>query len=700
MPRRLRSSGLARTRSRRAVFLAAVAFFSPIAVLAATPQIEHRLAVRLEPDTSGLQVEDEMRFPEGKSEWIIILHSDLDPRVTHGEAELTELDRAGHLSRYRLQLDTPGPVTIRYAGSIRHAMEQIDEGMGRMRQWSLGVIRPEGIFLDGNSGWYPRVPDSLQTFQLSAQLPAGWTAVSQGAGPGDTATGRSTWTEPHPQDDIYLIAGRYHVYRSDAEGFEAQVYLREPDAALADRYLKATHDYIGLYSNMIGPYPFAKFALVENFWETGYGMPSFTLLGPSVIRLPFIIRTSYPHEVLHNWWGNSVFVDDSGGNWCEGLTNYLADYWLKEQAGQGAEARREMLKSYGDYVREGTDFPLVEFRGKHDLASQGIGYSKAAMVFHMLRGRLGDPLFEAGLKAFYAQNQFRAASYDDLRAAFEGVSGQDLGGFFRAWTRQPGAPWLALADVRVDRHEGRYRLSGRIRQEQPGAAFPLRIPLVVAQEDGKSTRRFVESDGADTAFEAELTSQPVRVAVDPDFDLFRALLPGETPITLSTLFGSDSGLILLPADAPRPLKEGYARLARAWQGGHPQWQVREDAEIDDLPSDRPVWILGWENRYLEAFAEDASGFAIDTPKRQIDLDGGQVDGQSESPVLTRDLKGRQLAWLATAEPAQLVALARKLPHYGKYSYLVFSGPDSSNRIKGQWPAGDSALTLQLVPGPP
>ena len=70
-----------------------------------------------------------------------------------------------------------------------------------------------------------------------------------------------------------------------------------------------TAQYLEMYRQLIGPYPFAKFALVENFWETGYGMPSFTLLGPQVIRFPFILHSSYPHEILHNWWGNSVFVD-------------------------------------------------------------------------------------------------------------------------------------------------------------------------------------------------------------------------------------------------------------------------------------------------------------------------------------------------------------------------------------------------------
>ena len=65
-----------------------------------------------------------------------------------------------------------------------------------------------------------------------------------------------------------------------------------------------------------------------------------------MIRLPFILHTSYPHEILHNWWGNSVYVDGASGNWCEGLTAYLADHLIREGQGRGAEYRLDTLKKY------------------------------------------------------------------------------------------------------------------------------------------------------------------------------------------------------------------------------------------------------------------------------------------------------------------------------------------------------------------
>ena len=97
----------------------------------------------------------------------------------------------------------------------------------------------------------------------------------------------------------------------------------------------AAKSYIAFYQKLIGAYPFVKFAVVENALQTGYGMPSFTLLGSRVIRFPFILHTSYPHEILHNWWGNGVYIDRKSGNWSEGLTAYLSDHLFLDLNGEG-----------------------------------------------------------------------------------------------------------------------------------------------------------------------------------------------------------------------------------------------------------------------------------------------------------------------------------------------------------------------------
>ena len=47
--------------------------------------------------------------------------------------------------------------------------------------------------------------------------------------------------------------------------------------------------------------------------------------------------------------------------------------------------------------------------------------------------------------------------------------------------------------------------------------------------------------------------------------------------------------------------------------------------------------------------------------------------------------------------AAFPGLGRKLPHYGKYSYLGFEGDEPVNTVKGQWPGADSPLRVDLRP---
>ncbi len=94
----------------------------------------------------------------------------------------------------------------------------------------------------------------------------------------------------------------------------------------------------------------------------------------------FILTSSYPHEILHNWWGNSVFVDYATGNWAEGLTAYMADHLIKEQQGQGARVpSRRPCRNTATTSRNNRDFPLSQFRFRHSAATEAVGYGKTLM---------------------------------------------------------------------------------------------------------------------------------------------------------------------------------------------------------------------------------------------------------------------------------------------------------------------------------
>jgi hypothetical protein len=56
-------------------------------------------------------------------------------------------------------------------------------------------------------------------------------------------------------------------------------------------------------------------------------------------------------------------------------------------------------------------------------------------------------------------------------------------------------------------------------------------------------------------------------------------------------------------------------------------------------------------------------------------------------------KSRALIFIATDLPQALPGLGRKLPHYHKYSYLIFRGDEPENIAKDRWPVVDSPMTV-------
>ncbi len=656
----------------------------------------HELNIVLHPELHTLEAEDRITLPHGASKTLnFSLHRGLHP--TSPDAKITPVQgmQENWLQQYRITLPSGrDSFTIIYGGEIFHTPQQ-DVRESRTFESTPGIIATEGTVLTGDSGWYPRLDDDMLTFKLEVIMPQGWRAISQGKRQADQEA-HAVWQESKPQDEIYLIAAPFKEYQQTDGGIEDLIYLRKDDAALAQSYLEATARYISMYQRLIGPYPYAKFALVENFWETGYGMPSFTLLGNQVIHLPFIVDTSYPHEILHNWWGNGVYVDYAEGNWSEGLTAYLADHLMQEQKGNGAEYRRSTLQKYADFVSIGRDFPLAEFRSRHSEQSEALGYGKGMMLFHMLRRKLGDDTFIRGLQIFYQKYLFKHASFDDLEHAFSQVagpmSGKDLKPIFAQWVQRTGAPQLSLVSAQARRSGGGYELSVAVEQTQPGPAYVLDLPLAVTlagQDAAYAT--VVKMKDKHTELRLQLDAQPLRVDVDPEFDVFRRLDRAEIPPAFSQIFGAEKLLVVLPRKAPEALREQYQEIAEAWQR-QPSREtlIKWDDEIEHLPDTGAVWLFGWENGFRRAFdaALENNAAMSDSGAR---FGNGEYERARNALALTAHIGQTPAAWLAAPDAAMLPVLARKLPHYAKYSYAAFSGQEMTNLAIGMWPVTSSPL---------
>lgn len=440
---------------------------------------------------------------------------------------------------------------------------------------TANLVSSEGIALI--NAWYPSI-DGLARFRLSALVLQGFEAISEAddivVKEQPAGMKEFSFLFEHPVENINFIAGTYAVNKERHGAVEVNTYFFPEDAGLAGNYLEQAKKYITMYEDLIGPFPYKRFSVVENILPTGYSMPTFTLLGRDVVRLPFIVETSLGHEILHQWFGNSVYVDRKGGNWSEGLTTYLADYQYEDMKGKGAEYRKQILVDYESFITPEQDFPLKDFTSRINKATASVGYGKTAMVFHALKGLVGQDLFERSLKEFYETNRFRPASWTDLQITFETVSEKKLDWFFRQWVEEKGALDFEIRDVKVQYEGSKARISFGIAQT---TSQRFQLPVMLKTDKGE-IRKIFDAEKESAFFEIETFDIPHELVIDEQYDLFRKLTNDETAPIISMLLGDRNRIFVLP----KGRKKDYEDLAGFLNENGFTTKNEEDLAYDDL----------------------------------------------------------------------------------------------------------------------
>ncbi|MGB5424239.1 MAG: M1 family aminopeptidase [Desulfobacterales bacterium] len=554
-----------------------------------------------------------------------------------------------------------------------------------------GTISPRGTLLLYGAGWYPYIDAERVTFGLNVEAPAGVVAVTAGRSLGHRTDGDSTissWAIDHPVRGLSLSAARYQVREETFGRVTAATYFLSQSDDLSGPYLAATGRYLKFYESLFGPYPFDKFAVVENFFPTGYGFPSYTLLGSRVLRLPFIIDTSLGHEIAHCWWGNGVYVDSAGGNWSEGLTTYVADYLYKERESEQAarEYRRQILRNYATLVTPANDFPISRFQSRFNPVTKVIGYDKCAMVFHMLRRNIGEDAFWGALRDIYQKYLFRPASWRQLRESFELRSGKDLKFFFRQWVERSGAPLPALEDVAAAPADSGWSVTGAVSQAK--ADFDFSVPLILETAAGAAVVRRLDVGAEKAPFALNTMGRPVALTVDPNYDLFRRLYPSEIPPSINTIKSASSVVVITAADLTGDLKKAADMLLLSL-GVENYRLVTEDRLDLTAIGESDLLLIGLPNRADLLAAVDGR---VTLTKRSFELEGVTYEDPADVffGVFTPSGGTRRATALffpLSSEYAELVA--RKITHYGSYSYLAFNR--GQNQAKGVWPTLASPL---------
>ena len=673
----------------------------------------HDLHVELRPESHTIMARDTIHLTGPAAQ---VLHVRLSPNLEIEEMLLVDgpvlrweedLPSAGNkgtrVIAIRLPEAFPSPDEIRiqiaYRGRIQDA-PAATPGLRFVRpDRTLGYIGEEGVYLTSETAWYPEIPGSLATFRVTAVVPAGWRAVTHGREVSFTegeTTAMSEWEVRARTEALTLSANRFVKRSSQWNGIEIATYLFPEDAHVADQYLEATTRYLEWYTNLLGPYPFPKFAVVENFFPSGIGLPSFTLLGSRVMKRGYTQPYSLGHEVVHSWIGNSVHNHFETGNWVEGLTTYLANYYYDERTEGEDKARahrKRMLMEYNLYVQPAADYPVVNFHHKENRVDNAIGYQKTAMIFHMLRRELGDRHFFRAIRAIIAGYSGRYADWPQVQRAFEDASGKELSWFFKQWVHGKGTPHLRMTQARVER-DSRTGYSVSLQVKQKGTVYRLGLPVVVQLEQGEY-RTWVDIRRNAQTVALRVPAKPVRLQLDPAHDTFRRIDRQAMSPVLNGWVTDQRRAVLLASTMPEPERQGLKpaidRIRS--QNDDTTWLDERTVSIEA----QSVLAMGhphtnpWAGRILEWCGPD-----VRLHERSITIQGNTYSGDHVA-VLVNCANPTHPGHVGTVffglTPEAVKGLSRLLFFYGWDSYLVFDKRRVTARGSFDPPVNDLTVAL-------
>ena len=394
--------------------------------------------------------------------------------------------------------------------------------------------------------WFPSVdhPSDKATVEYTIHAPAAWQVIANGtiaAPPAPTsdddlggAAGRRTWrwTTSVPIPSYTMVVGGADLAvrqvglaacdnspvspRSDG-CTRVSYWVYPQDTENAARIFRRAAEMVDFFTDLIGPFPYEKMANVQSATRFG-GMENASAIFYSErsIAEGRDMEGTVSHEIAHQWFGDSVTESEWYDLWLsEGFATYFGALFFEEA--DGPEDFRERMENSRQRVLASSDVnrPVVDpDEGNLFNLLNANNYPKGGWVLHMLRGMLGDDVFFAGIRSYYARFRDGVASTSDFRAVMEEASGSDLGWFFEQWLYRPGYPVVA-AETAWDAEAGEAVVTIRQTQQADWPAF--RLPLDIEFEvGGNAERSRVEVTGREQTFRIPLEAAPSATTLDPE----------------------------------------------------------------------------------------------------------------------------------------------------------------------------------------
>jgi aminopeptidase N len=235
----------------------------------------------------------------------------------------------------------------------------------------------------------------------------------------------SIYAHPAGLQDSILIQNYIYNNPSTLTTFKSQI--------------DTTIDFIELYSDLFGMYPFYKEKYGHCMAPLGGGMEhqTMTTLG----NFNFYLNC---HELSHQWWGNNVTCATWSDIWInEGFASY-GEYLAASNLAGMQEAQQHMLDMHNNIMSspDGSVYiPPYQAVDENRIFDGRLSYKKGAAIIHNLRFEIGnDTTFFNILKQIQIRYKDSTLTGMDFKAVAEELTGKDFTDFFNQWYVGEGFP--------------------------------------------------------------------------------------------------------------------------------------------------------------------------------------------------------------------------------------------------------------------
>ncbi len=308
---------------------------------------------------------------------------------------------------------------------------------------------------------------------------------------------------------------------------------------MVDRTYGRTADMVRVFEERFDePYPWDRYAqlVVYNFGAGGMENTSATTMYDTAIwsehdMLDNDLDGLIAHELGHQWFGDLITCNRWADIWLnEGFATYSAALWFEARDGYDNGYLRYALANFDrfsgndrldpDDERAGLRDPMVSRAYHHPwevFRRKANPYPKGASILHMLRMKLGDDTFFAGIAEYVDRHKGGTVETADFRRAMEDVSGVSLDQFFEQWAHRPGVPELDItASYDLEAQALRLRVEQTQRIDEFVPAFVFDLPVHITRADGGVQEVVVHVNARTHEQSVPLRDEPRMVVVDPE----------------------------------------------------------------------------------------------------------------------------------------------------------------------------------------